>query len=94
MLAIYQTLQLGFGGEVQTALGTLDALERKARGEIKRIETLDNAARDDAAVEQLIEELETAGFAMMSPGKISEGSGRPLAWRIAGRRVSDRETSP
>jgi SAM-dependent methyltransferase len=94
MLAVCQTLQLGFGGEVETALGTLEALERKARGEIKRIETLHDAARDDADVEQLIEELETAGFAMSPPGKINEGSGRPLAWRIAGRRVSDRETSP
>jgi SAM-dependent methyltransferase len=88
LTAVYQTLQLGLGGPVEAALDTLDALESNARNEISRIESLDQAARGKQEIEQLIEELTNAGFSMQPAESISERSGRPIAWRIAGNRVS------
>jgi len=87
--AVLETLVRGRGAPVQESLEVMDELERKARNEIGRIESLDRAARDALQIEQLVEELRAAGFAMRNPGAIAESDlHRPFAWTLAGEKAA------
>lgn len=69
------------------ALSMLDRLAAEARGEVARIGALCRAARDDAAIAALREQLVQAGFSMEPAGTLSDGRApRPLAWLLSGRR--------
>ena len=84
--ALFRTLEMGRGKPVRESLEVIDTLEKKARNEIARIETLERAARDAAGIEALCAELRGAGFDTETPEPLIERSTqRPFAWLIAGR---------
>jgi SAM-dependent methyltransferase len=68
------------------SIAALDALDRKAAGELARLTALSQAARNSEGIASLTAELDRAGFAMEAPSPVLDRNGQPLAWRVAGRR--------
>lgn len=68
------------------SLAALAAIERKAKGELLRLDALAAAARDEAGAEALAGELRSAGLEAEPPQPVSNRSGRPFAWKLSGRR--------
>lgn len=87
--AVLETLMRGRGAPVQESLEVMDELERKARNEIGRIDSLDRAARDPIQIEEMAEELRLTGLTIEPPGAIAESNlHRPFGWILAGQRPS------
>jgi SAM-dependent methyltransferase len=75
------------GPAPSAALGFLDQLERKMQSELARLDALAAAARDEAAVGKLIEELEDAGLDVQPKRQMKSPAGIPFAWDIRGTRT-------
>lgn len=84
MLAMLQALDPPM--TANASLAALASLDRKARGEMARIAELDNAARDEAGIGQLIEELRGFGLAVDSPSLLEDRQGQGFAWLVSGSR--------
>lgn len=85
--ALAQTLDLGRGKPLHESYEVLDVLEKKARNEIARIDTLERAACDAAGIEALSAELRSAGMDIGPPRIVAErSSGRAFAWLVSGVR--------
>jgi SAM-dependent methyltransferase len=91
--ALYQTLELSRGAPAAETLDALAELESKARYEIARIDTLDRAACNSERLDRIIQELRSAGLAVEPQGVLTEQSGRPFAWVVAGTRLNGPGTS-
>jgi SAM-dependent methyltransferase len=81
--AVLQSLGAGFGP--QNSLAAIGEIERRAKGELSRLEALAAAARDDAAAAALVEELRAAALNAEPPAMVANRSGEPYAWSLAGR---------
>lgn len=81
--AVMQSLGPGLGP--QESLAALAEIERRAKGELMRLEALAVAARDDAGAAALAEELRAVDLDAQPPGTIANRSGEPYAWTLAGR---------
>ena len=68
------------------SLAALDALDRKAAGELIRLQALAGAARDANGIASLAAQLDGAGFDIGEPAPINDQRGQPLAWRVSGVR--------
>ena len=83
--AVLQTLEMGRARAPELSLGALHDLERKARAEIARIEALAAAARDETAIDQMEQELRSAGLHPQTRAELCEATGAPpLAWLLSG----------
>jgi hypothetical protein len=83
--AVLQTLDLGRARPSELSLGALDDLERKARGEIARIDALVAAARDEPAIAEIEHALRAAGLHLQTRAELRETPGAPpLAWLLSG----------
>jgi hypothetical protein len=81
--AVMQSLGPGLGPA--DSLTALAEIERRAKGELLRLEALAAAARDDAGASALAEELRAAGLDAEPPNTVVNRSGEPYAWTLAGR---------
>jgi SAM-dependent methyltransferase len=92
--AVFQTLEMGRGKPVEDSVEVLDSLEKKARNEIARIDTLERSACGDSRIEALCAELRAAGLEVDAPSTVQERSAAaPFAWLVSGSRLSGRGTS-
>ncbi len=85
MAAILQTLDMGASRPPAETLEVLAELERRADGEIGRLDALAAAARDAAAVRAMTGTLRDAGFDMRDPEPVAAGA-EAFAWRLDGTR--------
>ncbi|HVL29673.1 MAG TPA: hypothetical protein VM326_03020, partial [Sphingomicrobium sp.] len=69
----------------RASLAALGEIERKARSERLRLEALAEAARDEAGAAALAAELRSAGLDADAPATLTNRSGEPYAWTLAGR---------
>lgn len=81
--AVMQCLGPGLGP--RASLAALGEVERKAGSERLRLEALAEAARDEAGAAALAAELRSAGLEAADPETLSNRSGEPYAWTLAGR---------
>ncbi|MBX3560484.1 MAG: methyltransferase domain-containing protein [Sphingomonas sp.] len=86
MAAILQTLDMGIAHPPAETLDVLAELERRADGEIGRLDALAAAARDEGAIRALSATLHGAGLAMRDPEPVAAG-GDAFAWLLDGIRV-------
>lgn len=87
LTAVLHTLELGRNRPAAESIETVDTLERKARNEIARIDSLERAACDAGRIEQISSELAGAGMTVDSPKVLIEReTGRPFAWVLSSRR--------
>lgn len=88
-LAIWQTLEGGRSRPPGEVSAMLDLLERKARGEMVRIDSLARAARDEAGIAALCDLLGQIGIAMDTPQPQFEANvASPYAWLLGGRKAA------
>ena len=76
---------LGPGVSPADSLAALGAIQRKAEGELLRLEALASAARDEFGAGTLVEELRSAGLVAEAATTVANRSGEPYAWALAGR---------
>lgn len=87
LAALHQTLELGRNRPADETLEVLGTLERKARNEIARIDTLDRAACDEQRLALIVSQLTEAGIALKEPDELMERSTRrSFAWIVWGER--------
>ena len=82
---IAQAVMQSLGFAPQDSLAALAEIERKANGELLRLEALAAAARDEAGAATLVDELRAAGLDADAPGTVANRSGEPYAWTLGGR---------
>lgn len=85
MAAILQTLDMGAAHPPAETLEVLTELERRADGEIGRLDALARAARDAAGIQTLTDTLRSAGLDMHAPASVTAG-GEAFAWLLDGAR--------
>lgn len=87
LTAIFQTLEMGRAKPPKESLEVLDTLEKKARNEIARIETLERAACNRGRIDAISAELVSVGLEMDPAETVAESrSGRTFAWWLSGLR--------
>lgn len=82
MQALVQSLDPRRGAE--GSLAAISEIERKARGELLRLEALADAARDEDGARAILNELSEAGLKTDEPRTIANRSGEPFAWILSG----------
>lgn len=90
LTALLQILVLSEGRPAREAQDALRELEDKALNEIARISSLERSACDQRRIEDLLQQLSSAGLEITTPEQILDHhSRRPFAWAIAGTRQPD-----
>lgn len=77
--AVHRTLLYGANGPRAKLLGTLELIEREARNEIGRIESLAHACQTADKRDSLLADLNTAGLQLENEVSVDEPSGRAFA---------------
>lgn len=81
---IAQAVLQSLGLPAQHSLAAIDAIERKAAGELIRLDALAAAARDSAGAAALAAELRAAGLRADDPETLANRSGEAFAWILSG----------
>lgn len=84
--AVLQTLDMGAAHPPGETLEVLTELERRADGEIGRLDALAGAARDETGVSEIARHLRAAGLDPQDPRPIKSGK-IPFAWLLEGARA-------
>jgi len=83
--AVLQTLDMGAAHPASETLEVLAELEGRVEGEIGRLDALAGAARDEAGISEVADQLRAAGFDIPDPRPIRSGK-IPFAWLVEGAR--------
>lgn len=84
--AVLQTLDMGAAHPASETLEVLTELERRADGEIGRLDALAAAARDEAGIAALAAQLRATGLDARDPRPLRSGK-IPFAWLLEGERA-------
>lgn len=82
VLAIFQTLE---GGRYRSPVETIEVLgdlDRRASGELARLDELDSAARDQVGIGGIARSLTAAGLDAETAPLNEQGTERPFAWLV------------
>lgn len=84
--SVLQTLDMGAAHPPSETLEVLAELERRADGEIGRLDALAGAACDEAGIGEVVGHLRAAGLGAQDARPIKSGK-TPFAWLIEGARI-------